>query len=95
MKRPKKRQYTDEFKAEAVRMVHGSEKPIARVAEELGIPNTTLLQWLEATRGKEDSGEMTKAEHAELQRLRRELEQVRQERDFLKKAAAFFAKNQS
>jgi transposase len=94
--RPKRRQYTVEFKAEAIRLVNTTEKNATRVAKELGIPATTLFQWLQqddAERGKEPSGKLSKDEKAELARLRRENERLRQERDFLRKAAAFFAKD--
>jgi len=100
--RRKNRQYTDEFKAEAVRLAKTSGKSMSRVAEDLGIPSTTLYQWVgpsimdEASEPKvEPKGKLTANEREELARLRRENDRLRQERDFLKKAAAFFAKGES
>jgi transposase len=92
----KKRQYTDDFKAEAIRLVNTSEKSLSQVARDLGIPSNTLYQWVGQMRvdsGEAPKGKLTTDEREELGRLRRELERVRQERDFLKKAAAFFAKD--
>jgi transposase len=96
----KRRQFTREFKLEAVRLVSESEQTLAEVARELGIRADILRRWVEeaASRtGLEDgmifpgNGQQEGPE-AENRRLRRELELVRQERDFLKKAAAYFAK---
>ncbi len=96
MKHRAKRHYTPEFKAEAVRLVNTSEKSASKVAEDLGIPRNTLYQWLE--QAEVDAGDgppekLTTNEKEELGRLRREVERLKQERDFLKKAAAFFAKD--
>lgn|SRR5688572_1466567 len=96
----KRRQFTREFKLEAVRLVSESDQPLPEVARELGIRADILRRWLEeaASRtGLEDGtlfpgNEQPGGLKAEIRRLRRELELVRQERDFLKKAAAYFAK---
>ncbi len=81
--------YTQEFKCEAVRLAQTSGKPIAQVARELGISDTSIYQWRKAlaTHGDEafpGSGHQT-AQEEELRRLKRELEVTRQERDILKK----------
>lgn len=82
--------YTAEFKREAVQLVQASGKPIAQVARELGISDTSIHQWRKelAENGPEafpGSGHQT-PEEEEIRRLKRELEVVKQERDILKKA---------
>jgi transposase len=94
----KRKRYTSEFKIEALRLVKESGKPVMQIARELGIQADLLHSWKrqaeKAAAAKEDAfpgnGKLS-AEAAENQRLRRELERVTQERDFLKKAAAYFA----
>lgn len=96
----KRRQFTAEFKLEAVRLVTEGSRPLAQVARELGIRPDMLRTWKRQTEGRAGltpgevfpgKGNLT-GQDEEIRRLRRELEQVRQERDFLKKAAAYFAK---
>jgi len=95
MVRTKKR-YTAEFKEQAVRMAREGDKPAAQVAKQLGIPEKTLYAWLERTKRQEKAGErLTFPEQEELRRLRKENEQLKMERDILKKATAFFAKENS
>lgn len=86
-----KRSFTSEFKAHAVELVKVSGKSATEVAKDLGISTAALCRWIaKADRAAADpAGE---AEREELKRLRREVETLRMERDFLKKAAAFFAK---
>ena len=90
----KNRKYTVEFKEQAVRLYRENEgsQTVTEVAKQLGISMPTLYQWVKKAE-KRASKEAT-PERAEVERLRRELEQVKMERDFLKKATAFFAKNQ-
>ena len=97
-KKKSKRKYTKEQKEDAVRLVRVSGQSIARTAKDLGIPENTLWNWvrqakIDAGEGPEDA--YTTEEKAELRRLRKELRQVTMERDFLKKAAAYFAKEES
>ena len=94
-KRPKK--YPAEFRAKAVRLADESEKPLAEVARDLGIAYQTLYDWVSRARKAKagprpegPAGPLTAEE--EVRRLRRELDEVTMERDFLKKAAAYFAK---
>jgi transposase len=88
----KRRSFPPEFKQEAVRLSLESGRPISQVARELGVRPDQLRHWKqELTRGGEVGPPAGEAPEQELRRLRRELEVVRQERDFLKKAAAFFA----
>lgn len=90
---PTKPAYPPQFRAEAVRLVHESGKSMAQVAADLGVSLESLRKW---TRQAEiDAGQregLTTAEREELQRLRRENRVLREEREILKKAAAFFAK---
>jgi transposase len=89
----KRRSFTPEFKDEAVRLMLESGRPISQVARELGVRPDQLRHWKqEFTRAQETSPPPGETSEQELRRLRRELTVVRQERDFLKKAAAFFAK---
>jgi transposase len=90
----KRRSFTPEFKQEAVRLLLESGRPISHVARELGVRPDQLRHWKQAFArpGPDRSPPSSETPEQELRRLRRELETVRQERDFLKKAAAFFAK---
>ncbi len=89
----KRRSFTPEFKDEAVRLVLESGRPISQVARELGVRPDQLRHWKqEFTLAQDSSPAPGETPEQELRRLRRELAVVRQERDFLKKAAAFFAK---
>ena len=90
--------YTVEFKREAVRLAQTSGKPIAHVARELGISDTSIHQWRKelAAQGNAafpGSGHQT-AQEEEVRRLKRELEVVKQERDILKKALGIFSRGQ-
>jgi transposase len=89
----KRRSFTPEFKQEAVRLSLESGRPISQVARELEVRPDQLRHWKqELSRGSAVGPPGGEPPEQELRRLRRELEVVRQERDFLKKAAAFFAK---
>lgn len=90
------RTFTAEFKREAVRLAQTSGKPIAQIARELGISDTSIHEWRKqlAAQGDEafpGSGHQT-AQEEELRRLKRELEVTRQERDILKKALIVFSR---
>lgn len=94
----KRRIFTPEFKAEAVRLVRESGKTVPQVAHELDLVTTCLRDWMnQAAVDAQGAGHgaLTTDERTELTRLRRELRVVEQERDFLKKTAAYFAKSQS
>ncbi len=85
--------YPPEFKREAIKLYRSSEKSIPKMAEELGIASESLRRWIR--QHEIDEGErqgLTTDEREELSRLRRENKILSQEREFLKKAAVFFAK---
>jgi transposase len=84
--------YPPEFREEAVRLYRSSDRPISKVAEELGISGESLRRWnLQAEIDEGQTEGLSTEEQEELRRLRREVKTLRQEREFLKKAAAFFA----
>src|SRR5437870_3695191 len=85
--------YPEEFRAEAVRLVRSSDRPLGEIAADLGVSQQTLRNWVFAA--QVDAGEregVTTDERAELRALRRRVRTLEQERDILKKAAAWFAK---
>jgi transposase len=88
-----RRKFTPEYKAEAVQYVISSGRPIAEVARNLGIVEGTLGNWVAKARenGEFKDRQLELSERAEFERVKKELQQVKMERDFLKKAAAFFA----
>jgi transposase len=92
MGRRRQRRYSPEFKAEAIRLVQTTDATVSAVARELGIATGTLQTWVEAARPRSREP-LTEDERSELQRLRRETQQLRMERDILKKATAFFARH--
>ena len=88
--------YSPEFRAEAVRLVRTSGKTVTAVARELSISPTSLKNWmiqLDIDEGQRDG--LTTDEREELRRLRRENRTVQMEREILKKAAAFFASEET
>lgn len=96
MARRKRRKFTPQYRAEAVRLVRSSGKSVSQMAKELDLTETSLRAWVRQARidAKGDpQGPLTSDERAEMTRLRRELRTVTMERDFLKKAAAFFARS--
>ena len=93
----KRKGYSKAFKLEAVRLLKQADKPATQIALELGVRRSLLYSWRDAYNKKGDaafpgSGRRPASEESELVRLRRELKQVTQERDILKKAQAYFAR---
>jgi transposase-like protein len=91
----KRRKFTEEYKAETVRLVQRSGKSIGKLALELGIGETALRRWVEQAEieaGRGPAGALKRGEREELVELRRENQRLRLEREILKKATAFFAK---
>ena len=94
MPRPK-RAFSPEFRQEAVKLVIDGSRPIAAVARELGIGEGTLGNWVVKYR-REHAGEeppLTINERERLRQLEREARELRMENEFLKKAAAYFARD--
>ena len=90
------RQYTEEFKSEAVKQVVDRGFTVGDVATRIGIPKHTLYGWVQSTRKAAGSTvaatAATASDSAEVRRLKAELRRVTEERDILKKAAAYFAR---
>ena len=96
-----RRAFTDEFKAEAVRLVTVEDHPVSQVAKDLGIHESLLRRWqrkLEARQARVAGVKPTATvaasiivEQEEVRRLKREIERLRMERDILKKAVAIFS----
>ncbi len=93
--RRKKRIFSAEFKAEAVNVVNDSGKSISAVSRDLDVTESSLRNWVkqaEVDAGRGSAEALTTEEKEELRRLRRENKTLKMERDILKKATAFFAK---
>jgi transposase len=90
------RPYPKEFREGALQLVREGERPVAQIAHELGIAESCLRRWIkqeELDRGQRDDGP-TSSEREELRRLRRENARLKQEKEILRKAAAFFAREE-
>ncbi len=95
--RRQRRSFTDEFKAQVVQKVLSSGKTAGQVARELDLTETAVRAWVkqaQVDKGKGPPGALTTAEKEELAQLRKENRELREDREILKKAAAFFAKHQ-
>lgn len=94
MGRPSK--YPPEFRREAVELARSSDRPRAEVARSLGLSDSTLANWVNADRDArtraEDPDGLSETERDELARLRRENAELKLDREILRKAAAFFAR---
>ncbi len=87
--------YPPAFRAEAVELARSSGRGIPQLAQALGIAEQALRGWMKRAdidAGRGQPGELTTGEREELRRLRREVKTLQQERDILRKAAAYFAK---
>jgi len=90
-----RRVHTREFKAETVQLVRAGGRSLVQVARDLGLADSLLRVWVrqaEVDAGRGPSGALTTAEKEELSHLRREVKVLRMEREILKRAATFFAK---
>jgi transposase len=89
-----RRRFTAEFKAEAVKLLEESDRPLQQVAAELGVHPNQLRGWRNEhlAAGSAEALARQRAEAAELARLRRENRRLEQENEILKRAAAFFAR---
>ncbi len=98
MGKRKRRRFTAEFKAETVRLIRETGKRVGAVAHELDLTESSVRNWVkqaEIDGGRGPAGALTTEEKEELQQLRRENKRLRMEREILKKATAFFAKENS
>lgn len=88
--------YSSEFKQDAVKLAVESDQSVAQTAKDLGVNPNTLYTWISKYHQSEtptNKGSGEKHPYEELKLLRREIAQLKEERDILKKAAAYFAKN--
>ena len=95
MARRKRRGFTKEYKAEVVELIRASGRSIGTIAKELDLTETAVREWARQAQvdaGRGGTGALTTAEREELVRLRRENRTLAMEREILRKAAAFFAK---
>jgi transposase len=95
MARRKRRAFTPAFKADAVRLCKTGDRSISQVAKDLDLTETALRDWIkraEVDAGSGSKSELTSSEREELTELRRRVKRLEMEREILKKAAAFFAK---
>ena len=97
MARRKRRKFNPEFKAEAVRLARVGDRSVQQIATDLDLTESSLRNWIH--QAEVDAGQpaaapdaLTTAEKSELSELRREVKKLRQERDILKAAATYFAK---
>jgi transposase len=95
-KRRPRRQFSEEFKQQAVRLVLDDGKSVGSVARELDLVASALGAWVKRAQADRTRGRtgLTTAEREELARLRKQVRVLEEEREILKKAAAFFAKHQ-
>jgi transposase len=89
-KKRSRRRFTDEFKAETVKLVKQSDRTMSDIAMELGISGKSVGEWVRNAADSKES--MSEDERAELKRLRKENSELRMEKEILRKATAFFAK---
>ena len=95
MKKITRRQFTKEYKAEVVDLIRASDKSVGAICRELDLTETAVRRWLkqaEIDSGQGPSGALTTAEREELSALRKKVRTLEMEREILKKATAFFAK---
>ena len=95
MAKRKRRSFNPQFKAEAVRLCQVGDRSVALVAKDLDLTETALREWVkraDVDAGKGPPDALNTAEREELTRLRKENKRLQMEREILKKAAAFFAK---
>ncbi len=94
MSKPDRTEYNTEFRERAVNMVIRSDKSIAQIARDLGVKKPTLYSWVNKVKMDKvkDSNLNTEELFDELKRVKKELAEVKEQRDILKKATAYFAK---
>jgi transposase len=98
MEKRRRRTFTDEFKAQTVELVRKSGKTVSEVARDLDLTVSVLRTWVrqaDIDAGRGPVGALTTEEREELSRLRKENRVLKEEREILKKAAAFFAREKA
>lgn len=92
-----RREFSPEYKDEAVGLVINTGRTVAVVARELGINEATLGRWVNLQKGRQGAGEtpLSESEQVELARLRKEVAELKLDRAFLKEASLFFAQEAS
>ena len=88
----KRREFTNEFKLEVVKLAERGDVPVVQVARDLGLHETVLRRWMQRYGKRPNGTRLTPDEHEELIRLRRENKRLTMERDILKKAVGIFTK---
>ena len=88
----KRREFTNEFKLETVKLAERGDVPVVQVARDLGLHETVLRRWMQRYGKRPNGTRLTPNEHEELIRLRRENKRLTMERDILKKAVGIFTK---
>ncbi len=87
-----RRKFTDEFKAETVKRIRESGRTVGSVARELDLTETAVRNWVKQAEATSSTDSLSPDERAELRRLRKENQELRMEKEILRKATAFFAK---
>jgi transposase len=90
-----KKQYTRSYKLDAVKLAIQGDESIAQTAVNLGVHKATMYQWVSKYRSKVMQNGVNLTPDDEIKQLRKEVSRLRQEREILKKAAAYFAKHQA
>jgi len=93
MTKRNRRDYTDEFKLEAIRLVDETDKTMAQVGRDLGIGSNLIGRWKKEFSGRKVESVRIDDKDAEIRRLKAELRDLKEDHDIVKKAAAYFAKN--
>ena len=95
-KKQNRRRFTDEFKRDAAALVVDTGRPVAQVARELGVYESSLSRWVAQERDRRgETDELSTAERDRLRELEREVADLRMERDLLKRSVAFWVKETS
>lgn len=89
----KRREFTNEFKLEAVKLAEGGNTPVAQVARDLDVNETMLRRWIQRFGKRPNGTRLTPDEHEELIRLRRENQRLTEERDIPQKTVSIFSKD--
>ena len=92
MSRRNRRKFTDEFKAETVKLIRESGRTVGSVARELDLTETAVRDWVKKAEASGSADALGPDERAELRRLRKENQELRMEKEILRKATVFFAK---